>query len=202
MDLCRTRLFVVFYQRCDQKYFIRNINDSDNNILMYIKITHPYQIRRKQYFSINQVAFSIDPQNEDGNPNDKFHTQSNLKIVVYDHGSEKEKKREKENLENLSSVGISTSKSTSSNKVFLFKPADSPVLIGRSKCNISLDFSFLSKRHCEIIYNKQEGVWEINDGYKGKTSTNGTWLLLKSKYEISETTYVKIGSNVIKVSLV
>jgi pSer/pThr/pTyr-binding forkhead associated (FHA) protein len=118
-----------------------------------------------------------------------------LKIVVYDHSEKVKEEREKK--EKMSNAGSSTS----SNQVFLFKPADSPVLIGRTKCNISLNFSFLSKRHCEIIYNKQEGVWEINDGYNGKTSTNGTWLMLKSKYEISETTFVKIGSNVIKVGL-
>ena len=34
----------------------------------------------------------------------------------------------------------------------------------------------------------------LHDGLKGKPSTNGTWLLLKSKYEISNTTYFKIGS--------
>jgi hypothetical protein len=164
---------------------------------MYIKMTHHYPIRRKQYFSINQIAFSVDPQNEEGNSQDKFHTQSNLKIVIYDQAVEKERDRESLIPEN----GLGSTKSTSSNKVFTFKPADSPITIGRCKCSISLDFSFLSKRHCRIEYNKTEGVWEICDGYKGKPSTNGTWLLQKSKFEISNTTYVKIGSNIIKVGL-
>jgi len=156
-------------------------------------MTHSYQIRKKQYFSINQIAFSLDPQNDDGNPNDKFHTQSNLKIIIYDQSVDKD------NSENL---GGNSTKSTNSNKIFYFKPADSPVTIGRSKCSISLDFSFLSKRHCQIVYNKIEGVWEIGDGYNGKSSTNGTWLLLNSKFEISDTTHVKIGSNVIKIGLI
>lgn len=160
-------------------------------------MTNPYPIRRKQYFSINQIAFSVDPQDEH-NSQDKL-----LKIVVYDQAVEKEKdKTEKNGRESLiPENGLGSTKSTSTSKVFNFKPEDSPITIGRLKCSISLDFSFLSKRHCVIEYNKNEGVWEICDGYKGKPSTNGTWLLLKSKYEISNTTYFKIGSNIIKVGL-
>ena len=147
---------------------------------MYVKINRGYQIKRKQYFSINQLALSIDPNaiDEDNKNHENF---TSLKIILYNNTEGDDKEKEE--------------------KVFYFYPSDSPVTIGRSKCSITLDYSFLSKRHCEINYNREEEVWEINDGYKRNVSTNGIWMLLKTKYEVHETTHVKIGNNILKIGI-
>jgi len=49
----------------------------------------------------------------------------------------------------------------------------SPVTIGRSKCTLNIEASFLSKKQCQINYDS--GRWYIRDGFEGKDSTNGTW---------------------------
>lgn len=95
---------------------------------------------------------------------------------------------------------------TNEKQIYFFESnshIDSPITIGRSKCSINLNFSFLSKKHCSIKYNKDINHWEIFDGADGKSSTNGTWLMINSKYEIQyESTIVKIGNNIIKISFI
>ena len=74
--------------------------------------------------------------------------------------------------------------------------------MGRSKCSISLDYSCLSKKHCSIIFNSEDYIWEINDGFDNRPSTNGLWMALKTKYEINDKTLLKIGSNTLKINMV
>lgn len=149
------------------KYYFRNIKENDNKILLYTKITSPYKIRKKQFFAVNQLAFSAEMTENFG-----------IKIVVYENDSK------------------------NGPKLFQFSSSDSPVTLGRSKCKVNLDFSILSKKHCVIKFDQELKVWEINDGSEGRPSTNGTWLLVTSKFEINDTTFVKIGDNTIKISIV
>lgn len=76
------------------------------------------------------------------------------------------------------------------------------ITIGRNKlCSIQILSSILSKINTVIRYNSEH--WEIIDGHKGKASTNGTWMLCESKYELlngTEEDIVKIGNNIIKIS--
>lgn len=78
------------------------------------------------------------------------------------------------------------------------------VTIGRHQsCSLYIDSGILSKINCELRYNYQIEQWEICDGYKGKASTNGTWLLCNDKYELlhhSNEEYIKIENCIIKVS--
>ena len=78
------------------------------------------------------------------------------------------------------------------------------VTIGRHQsCSLYIDSGIFSKINCELRYNYQIEQWEICDGYKGKASTNGTWLLCNDKYELLHHTsdeYIKIESCIIKVS--
>ena len=150
------------------KYYFRNIKENDNKILIYTRITYPYKIKKKQFFAVNQVAFSIEITQNLG-----------LKIYVYESDSK-----------------------NNGPKLFEFSIDDSPITIGRNKCKVNLDFSILSKKHCVLKFDKEEKVWIITDGIEGRPSTNGTWLLVTSKFELNDTTFIKIGENIIKVSTV
>ena len=87
-------------------------------------------------------------------------------------------------------------------KVYLFNSEDSPITLGRQNCTINLNYSFLSKKNCTIQYNVEKNEWEILDGNEGKPSTNGTWLTVKSKYELNYDTEFKIGMNIIRINMV
>jgi hypothetical protein len=150
------------------KYYFRNIKGNDNKILIYTKIISFFQIKKKHFFSINQLAFSID-----------LDSNYSISITIYDNDL------------------------TKAPQTFEFKPKDSPVTIGRHKCSVSLDYSVLSKKHCVINFDPEEKSWKIIDGYAGRASTNGTWLLINSKFEIrEETTFFKVRDNIFKISLV
>lgn len=85
--------------------------------------------------------------------------------------------------------------------VYTFAIKDSPVILGRGKTSsVKIDSTFLSKKHTTIVYNKHSKFWQISDGNDNKPSLNGTWLLLDTKYELNEESYIKIGTNVIKLS--
>lgn len=87
------------------------------------------------------------------------------------------------------------------NKInYNFTVGDSPIIFGRGKsCKVKIDSNFLSKKHTTVEFNKYSKIWEIRDGYDQNWSLNGTWLWLNTKYEINETIYLKIGTNIIKI---
>ena len=76
------------------------------------------------------------------------------------------------------------------------------ITIGRNKlCSVQIISSILSKINTVIRYN--EDHWEIKDGHGGKGSTNGTWMLCDSRYELlnsREEDIIKIDNNIIKIS--
>lgn len=145
---------------------------------------NPFVIKRKQYFSMRQVVFAVDIINDDDNLYNNV-----LKLTIR---CEPGKKHE------LSRVYTNDS----NNKIYQFNPRDSPVTIGRNNCTINLNYSFLSKRHCVLSYNEHNKSWEIYDGYKGRPSTNGTWLTVNSKYEINHDIDLKIGNNIVRINMV
>lgn len=157
---------------------------------MYIRVQKPMQIKKKLFFSLNQVVILVDPyslrtgsstyKKTVTSQSNSLNTNTEEEIVVYVYNN---------------------GKGDNENSVFRFKPQDSPVLIGRSKCSITINSSSLSKRHCCLSFNKEERLWEIIDGYANKPSLNGTWMVLNSKYEINEKTFVKVGDNVLKITL-
>lgn len=57
------RLFVIFYDRLSQKYFIRNFNESmmKEKSLIYIKVDSSYNIESKKFFLMGQMLVNIDP---------------------------------------------------------------------------------------------------------------------------------------------
>lgn len=83
---------------------------------------------------------------------------------------------------------------------YSFSTQESPIILGRGKsCRVKIDSNFLSKKHTTVQYNKKTKNWEIQDGYEKHPSLNGTWLWLNTKYELKETTYIKVGNNIIRL---
>jgi hypothetical protein len=217
-DLCKTRLFVIFYERSTEKYYFRNLNDIENETksLIYIKMTVPYKIKKKHYFQIGQTVFQVDP-----NPF-KQKDNSFIKIVIHQPSAINNNSNNDNNNNNpnndsdtlisksnlkLSSISNQSNTNNHSNKIeYLFDKSKSPIKIGRRKntCHVHIDSSLLSKVHCVLNYNNDSHCWEIydGDGTGHKPSTNGTWLWINSKFEINEEiTFVKMGNNIIKISM-
>ena len=81
-------------------------------------------------------------------------------------------------------------------KVFSVNKADTPdlyscinrnqlMVIGRSpNCDIRIEDELLSKMQSTIYFDQNAEAWVIEDGYQGKSSTNGTWLYLNEEVKI------------------
>ena len=60
------------------------------------------------------------------------------------------------------------------------------IQIGRfNGADVQLNDKLLSKIHCEIIYSEKDG-WILQDGNRGKPSTNGTWIYLNEDFQICD----------------
>ncbi len=178
--MCKIRLFVIFYERNNGKYYIKSISEkSESKILMYVKITSPYQITSKQYFSMKGVVFTASPTPVD---HDEGIMENSIKITVI--------------------MEIKRQTFENNSKTYYFDPTQSPITIGRGDCSIKLDYSFLSKKHCTVYFNDKTLLWEIDDGFEGKRSTNGIWLTLNSRYELKEENIIKIGNSSFNVTMI
>ena len=52
-------------------------------------------------------------------------------------------------------------------------------VLGRTdECDIIVDDSILSKKHCTFSYDAPKQTWMINDGFNIRSSMNGTWIYL------------------------
>ena len=115
-------------------------------------------------------------------------------------------------------MGIEDGDKTLNIKVFSEIPQTEPhffnpkqfkrVYIGRDiSCNIIMDDSLLSRVHCTIEYNDEEG-WVIYDGKidddesKNKQSTNGTWLYLIEEIPIEEGLIFKNNKNAFECHII
>jgi len=59
------------------------------------------------------------------------------------------------------------------------------MVIGRSpNCDIRIEDELLSKMQSTIYFDQNAEAWVIEDGYQGKSSTNGTWLYLNEEVTI------------------
>ena len=115
-------------------------------------------------------------------------------------------------------MGIEDGDKTLNIKVFSEIPQTEPhffnpkqfkrVYIGRDiSCNIIVDDSLLSRVHCTIEYEEEEG-WVIYDGKidddenKNKPSTNGTWLYLIEEIPIEDGLIFKNNKNAFECHII
>ncbi len=171
---------------------------------MYIKILKPIKITHKQFFSLHNQVLMIDIINDNKDcirVTSYANESSNLNTMT--DGNASMENNNNCNIINSDTNGkINNMPRATTYTSYDYYPSDSPVLIGRSKSNtLTISNSSLSKKHCSLIFNKSEKVWEISDGVNGKSSLNGTWLVNTSSYEISALTIFKVGDASIKVNL-
>lgn len=171
---------MIFYDRHLSKFFFRNINDNEERIIAYVKVCNETKIEKKSYFSLGNILFlfEVDKQNP------KIISISNFR-------------KTKTTLEKFS---FSSDPNLVSD-ILLPVDHNNQITIGRSKCSITVDENSLSKKHCTLYFCNERFCWIIKDGYDNKNSTNGTWLWVKHKLEINETTYIKITNSVIKIDI-
>ena len=88
-------------------------------------------------------------------------------------------------------------------ELYLFDTKKNLIKIGRSKrCDIILNSLEYSRIQTCIFFNKNEKMWYIKDGIGDKSSMNGTWLFINFPWEISYDTKVRIGKNLLELSLI
>ena len=82
------------------------------------------------------------------------------------------------------------------------------IYIGRDiSCNVIIDDSLLSRVHCTIDYEEENG-WVISDGKidedgkKNKSSTNGTWLFLNEEELIEDGLIFKNNKNAFECHII
>ena len=52
-------------------------------------------------------------------------------------------------------------------------------VLGRTdECDIVVDDTILSKKHCTFNYKKTTQKWTITDGFNLRASLNGTWIYM------------------------
>jgi len=77
------------------------------------------------------------------------------------------------------------------------------VIIGKgNESNIQIKNDYLSHKHCEILYDKDNNKFFIKDGFENKFSSNGTWLCINKNYILdndNKNEYIKINNEVIKI---
>lgn len=85
---------------------------------------------------------------------------------------------------------------------YLFGIAKEIVKIGRSKdCDIILKSLAYSRIQTSIYYKEEEKIWYISDGYDGKSSMNGTWLFINFPLEICDDMKLRVGKNLLALSI-
>ena len=88
-------------------------------------------------------------------------------------------------------------------ELYLFDTKKNLITIGRSKtCDIILPSLEYSRIHTSIYYNQKEKIWYIKDGIGDKKSMNGTWIFINCPWEISCKTNMRIGKNLLELSLI
>jgi hypothetical protein len=120
---------------------------------MLIKIAKNFIIKKKQFFSLNQIIISIEPNTKieslkeiSSSTNVSYSQNENdeINIVVFLNTKNKEDQINK--------------------NIYKFDKSNSPITIGRSKCTITLDNNSLSKKHCSLSYNTELKCWKLIDG--------------------------------------
>ena len=88
-------------------------------------------------------------------------------------------------------------------ELYLFDTKKNLIKIGRSKtCDIILKSVEYSRVQTCIYYNHKEKMWYVRDGIGDNMSMNGTWLFINFPWEISYDTKIRIGKNLLELSLI
>ena len=60
-------------------------------------------------------------------------------------------------------------------------------VMGRvDECDLVVEDSILSKKHCTFSYDSTQQKWSVNDGFNLRSSLNGTWIYLSQEQPIRD----------------
>ena len=91
----------------------------------------------------------------------------------------------------------------SSGQFFYFSPQETDcVTVGRKNTDIIISDESMSKFQCTFLFNRNEGIWLIEDGFKNKTSTNGTFLFLHDEQPIYDGMLIKMNGSLFESKLI
>lgn len=65
-----------------------------------------------------------------------------------------------------------------------------------------IEDKLLSKAQSNIKYDTEQEAWILQDGYNGKTSTNGTWLYLNEDYPMYQGMVFKANQTIFRTTIV
>ncbi len=83
-------------------------------------------------------------------------------------------------------------------QTFTFHSGDGTIKVGRmSDCEIRFDDNSLSRYQCSICYDTNQ--WVLEDGYRGKSSTNGTWLFADEFCPVKDGLVFKAGQTLYSI---
>ena len=68
--------------------------------------------------------------------------------------------------------------------------------------HIKTDGNLIALIHERLKYDKQRDIWEIMDECGSKQTTSGTWVALDHKIGIEEDIILKLGDDIMKVSII
>lgn len=85
---------------------------------------------------------------------------------------------------------------------FVYDKNKKVITMGRGKkCDILLYNLSYSRIQSSFWFDEEENCWFIQDGKDEKKSTNGTWVFLNWNWKIEEDVQLRIGQNLLKISL-
>ena len=141
---------------------------------MFLKVTSSYLLKDGLIFNFGEANILID--------------------IYSDRGFNKKLKVHLINCKDSTPKGRNT---------FSFTPSNYDILIGRNhkQCQIKLspNDKLLSNVQSSICF--RSGAWFIRDGYKNKSSTNGTWMYLKEPTALENGHILKANHTIFDVNI-
>ena len=87
----------------------------------------------------------------------------------------------------------------SAGESYVFRHAKQEIVVGRSpNCDVRIDDSMLSKTQATITHDDARNCWILEEGYGGKSSTNGTWLYIKEEIDVTDGMQLKANQTIFK----
>ena len=164
-------IFMIYFEKESKSYYIKSyMSKDDQNKILYIKLNHEY------YLPIKQKELIIA-----GNIVFQVSPISNNKLEI---------------------INLSKGNESSEPKQTFDASSKKEVTIGRNK---ECDFPFpgnksFSRTQTTFEYNEENKKWEIIDGSKIKSSTNGTWIFCTHSFRIKNNMIIEIMNHRLQIT--
>jgi hypothetical protein len=68
------------------------------------------------------------------------------------------------------------------------------------ECDLIVDDSILSKKHCTFSYDASQHRWTVTDGFNLRSSLNGTWIYLSQESQIRDNMTFRVSDILFQAS--